>query len=158
MLVAAAAFAAGLTTGAWLASSVVMRATETAAPTRGPDILRAGYPAELLRVIPGDTFEARIRIWPGQDVTTQVRLRGIDAPEMKARCEDERVKALDARNFLARLLNDGGLSVTQVGLDKYGGRIDADASTARMSNVGSAMLEAGLARPYDGGKRRTWCD
>jgi endonuclease YncB( thermonuclease family) len=35
---------------------------------------------DVLRVIDGDTFEARIRIWPGHDVTTKVRLRDIDAP------------------------------------------------------------------------------
>ena len=37
--------------------------------------LRAGYPANVLYVIDGDTFEARVRIWPGTEVTTKVRLR-----------------------------------------------------------------------------------
>ena len=157
-MLAAAAFAAGLSTGTWLSPASV-RHVETATPARAaPEVLRNGYPAELLRVVDGDTFEARIRIWPGHDVTTKVRLRGIDAPEMKARCDDERIKALQAKDYLARLLNEGALTVTQVGIDKYGGRIDADASTARTSNVGTAMLDSGLARPYDGGKRRGWCD
>ena len=47
--------------------------------------LHGGYPVEVLRVIDGDTFEARVRIWPGMDVTTKVRLRGIDAAELHAR-------------------------------------------------------------------------
>jgi len=160
LLLAAAAFAAGLSAGAWLAPMAAGRSIAPPAPVAraAPEILRTGYPAELLRVIDGDTFEARIRIWPGQDVTTRVRLRGIDAPEMKARCDEERAKALMARDYLTRLLNDGALTVTQVGLDKYGGRIDADASTARTSDIGTAMLDAGLARPYGGGKRQTWCD
>ena len=37
------------------------------------------YPAEVVRIIDGDTFEARVRVWPGLDVDTHVRLRGIDA-------------------------------------------------------------------------------
>ena len=45
--------------------------------------------AEALRVLDGDTFEARVRVWPGFDVTTRVRLRGIDAPEMRARCRED---------------------------------------------------------------------
>jgi endonuclease YncB( thermonuclease family) len=44
------------------------------------------YPADVIRILNGDTFEARARVWPGLDITTKVRLRGIDAPEMRARC------------------------------------------------------------------------
>jgi endonuclease YncB( thermonuclease family) len=113
---------------------------------------------DVLRVIDGDTFEARIRIWPGHDVTTKVRLRDIDAPELKARCAEERSKALAARDFLARLLSEGGVTVSQVGQDKYGGRIDAVAATSRTASVSTAMLEADLARSYDGGRRRSRCD
>ena len=85
----------------------------------------------MLRVIDGDTFEARVRVWPGMDITTRVRLRGIDAPELRARCDDERVKALAARDALARLLAEGEVGISRVGQDKYGGRVDADVSTAR---------------------------
>jgi endonuclease YncB( thermonuclease family) len=38
--------------------------------------LRSGHSAEVVRVLDGDTFEARERIWPGMDVTTRARLRG----------------------------------------------------------------------------------
>src|SRR5437764_15297572 len=63
-----------------------------ASGTAGPGY-RAAHPAEILRVLDGDTFEARVRVWPGLDITTKVRLRGIDAPELRAHCEDERVQA-----------------------------------------------------------------
>ena len=65
------------------------------------------------------------------DVTTRVRLRGIDAPELHARCDDERVKALAARDALTRILAQGAVGIARVGQDKYGGRVDADVSTAR---------------------------
>ena len=34
------------------------------------------FPAEVLGVIDGDTFEARVTIWLGHEVTTRVRLLG----------------------------------------------------------------------------------
>ena len=55
------------------------------------------YPAELLRVIDGDTFAARVRVWRGFEVDTKVRLRAIDAPELHARCAREYLKAEAAR-------------------------------------------------------------
>ncbi len=99
-----------------------------------------------------------MRIWPGMEVTTKVRLRGIDAPEMRARCEDERVKAVAARDALAPVLSEGAVGVSRVGQDKYGGRVDADVSTERTSDVSAALLERGLARRYSGGRRESWCD
>jgi len=111
----------------------------------------------VLRVIDGDTFEARVHLWPGLDMTTRVRLRGIDAPELHARCEDERVKALAARDALTRLLAQGSVGISRVGQDKYGGRVDADVSTARTPNVSEALFDGGYALRYDGGRRESWC-
>lgn len=116
--------------------------------------LRGGHPAEVVRVIDGDTFEARVRIWPGMEITTRVRLRGIDAPEMHARCEDERAKALAARDALVRILNEGTVGISRIGQDKYGGRVDADVSTARTLDVSAALFERGLALLGSSGGRR----
>jgi endonuclease YncB( thermonuclease family) len=160
LLLAAATFAAGLAAGALIAPTGAARVTEAqaAVETRAPaSPLRIGHPVEVLRVIDGDTFEARVRIWPGMDVTTKVRLRGIDAPELHARCEDEKVKALAAREALVRLLAQGAVGIARVGQDKYGGRVDADVSTAETPDVSAVMLSGGFARPYSGGKRQSWC-
>ena len=121
--------------------------------------LEAGlvYPAEVLRVIDGDTFEARVRVWPGLDVDTKVRLRGIDAAELHARCADEFAKAQAARVALQSILAAGGVTVSQVGVDKYGGRVDAAVATRDSADVSSAMLSGNFARAYDGGRRGSWC-
>jgi len=116
-----------------------------------------GYTADLLRVIDGDTFEARVHVWPGVVVTTKVRLRGIDAPEMNARCTEERSKAERARDALSSLLADGDITVQHIGIDKYAGRVVADAATWRTSDVSAALLVRGVARPYSGGRRAGWC-
>jgi endonuclease YncB( thermonuclease family) len=120
--------------------------------------VRAAHPAEVLRVIDGDTFEARVHLWPGLDVTTLVRLRGIDAPELRARCSEERVKAEAARDALRAILDQGDVGIAGVTLDKYGGRVVADASTQATPDVSSALLGGGLVRRYAGGRREGWCD
>ena len=118
---------------------------------------RGLHPVEVVRVLDGDTFEARVNLWPGLDTTTRVRLRGIDAPELKARCNDERVKAEAAREALRSILNQGEVGISNVTLDKYGGRVVADASTRATPNVSSALLSVGAARRYSGGHRDGWC-
>ncbi len=155
-LLAAACFAAGLTAGALIAPVAANHPVE-AAPAAQPALMRSGHPAEVIRVLDGDTFEARVRVWPGMDVTTRVRLRGIDAPEMHARCDDERVKAEAARDALAALLKEGGVGISNIRQDKYGGRVDADVSTAATSDVSAALFNGGYARRYAGGKRQGWC-
>ena len=161
LVLAAAAFAVGLGLGANLGP---VTASRSSAPLPSPvtqpaqsGAVRMAHPAEVLRVIDGDTFEARVNLWPGLDVTTRVRLRNIDAPEMKARCDEERVKAEAARDALRAILDQGDVGISRVTLDKYGGRVDADASTRATPNVSDALLAAGYARRYGGGHRDGWC-
>jgi endonuclease YncB( thermonuclease family) len=113
--------------------------------------------AEVIRVVDGDTFEARVHAWPGIEITTRVRLRGIDAPEMRASCRDEALKAEASRNALQSLLAQGGVTIARVSPDKYGGRVVADAATRATADVSVAMLDGGHARRYDGGRRESWC-
>jgi endonuclease YncB( thermonuclease family) len=158
----AGAFAAGVVATATVGPMLAGRLpTPEAAPSRPAfdrsSALGTAYPAEVLRVIDGDTFEARIRVWPGLDITTKVRLRGIDAPELRARCPEERVKAEAARDALSSLLSEGSVGVTHVGLDKYGGRVVAEASTRLTANVSERLFAAGHARRYAGGRREGWC-
>jgi endonuclease YncB( thermonuclease family) len=115
------------------------------------------YPAEVLRVIDGDTFQARVRVWPGLDVDTKVRLRGVDAAELHARCAGELAKAQAARAALETILAEGGVALSQVGIDKYGGRVDAAVSTRATADVSAALLNGGFARSYDGRRRGSWC-
>jgi hypothetical protein len=53
--------------------------------------------ATVIEIIDGDTFLAEAHVWPGHSVRVNIRVRGIDAPEMKSRCERERLAALHAR-------------------------------------------------------------
>jgi endonuclease YncB( thermonuclease family) len=131
-------------------------AIESARPASRP--ASVSIPADVLRVLDGDTFEARVHVWPGLDITTKVRLRGIDAAELRARCPAERVQAEAARDALRDMLAQGAVGVFGISLDKYGGRVVADAATRSIPNVSAEMLARGLARGYAGGHRDSWCD
>lgn len=111
----------------------------------------------VLRTIDGDTFDARVALWPGLELTTRVRLRGIDAPERQAACDAELRKAEASTRALRAMLGEGGVAIYNIGPDKYGGRVVADVATARTPNVSSALVAAGHARIYLGGRRRSWC-
>jgi endonuclease YncB( thermonuclease family) len=104
------------------------------------------YPAEIIRVIDGDTFEARLRVWPGIDVNTKVRLRNIDAPELHARCADEHDKAEAARAALQTILAAGDVTISRVGLDKYGGRVGALISTRDTADVSTRAFSIAAGR------------
>jgi endonuclease YncB( thermonuclease family) len=111
----------------------------------------------VLRVLDGDTFEARVHLWPGLDVTTRARLRGIDAPELKARDMEKRIRAEAARDALRAMLAQGEVGIMRVALDKYGGRVLADTSTLTVPDVAASLLNAGHVRRNDGARRESWC-
>src|SRR5262245_45649540 len=119
--------------------------THPMVPAAGP--VRGAYTAEILRVIDGDTFEARVQVWPGLALTTKVRLRGIDAPELNGRCAEERSKGEAARAALTAIVAEPDLLVFRISLDKYGGRVLAAAATARTPDVAEALLSTGAVRP-----------
>ncbi|CAA7625295.1 thermonuclease family protein [Magnetospirillum sp. UT-4] len=113
-------------------------------PASAAETLSGPYAAQVVRVLDGDTFEARVRIWLGLDQTIRVRLLGIDAPELRGPCPQA---AAAARDALARLLGDGPALLTRIAHDKYGGRIDAAVSLPNGEDVATVMLGAGLVRP-----------
>ena len=129
------------------------------APAAAGEELAGPVAAELVRVIDGDSIEVRARLWIGLDLTIQVRIRGIDAPETggRAGCAAERQMAAAARDRLSALAA-GPLLLANITPDKYGGRVDADVTNAAGIDLQTAMLASGLARAYDGAARGEWCD
>lgn len=112
--------------------------------------------ARVVRVIDGDTFVADARIWPGQTIRVSIRIRGIDAPELRTRCERERQAGEAARDRLAALLGFEPVAILNIGADKYYGRVLADVEAADGA-VAAMLLGEGLVQPYEGGRRMRMC-
>src|SRR6516164_6417060 len=79
-----------------------------------PDIRQA---VDVIRTIDGDTFLARVHQRDGRDLVAPVRLRGIDAPELKASCQEELDKAEAATDALRKLLGQGGVAIYNLGTE-----------------------------------------
>jgi micrococcal nuclease len=124
--------------------------------TRTP--LAGAYRAHVLKVIDGDTIEARVHVWMGQEVVTRVRLKDIDAPEMTGACGPERERAIAARDRLDTMVSGPGIVLAEVRPDKYFGRVVARIVMADGRDAGATLLSEGLARPYKGGRRESWCE
>ena len=128
------------------------------AAAMGAERLAGPYFAAVERVVDGDTLAVRVTVWLGQDLRVLVRVRGIDAPELRGACESEKAQAAAAAVALARLVEPGPVSLTNIEGDKYFGRVLADVASPKGVDVGTALLTGGYARPYEGGRRGGWCE
>ncbi len=123
----------------------------------GKHELEGPVAAEVLRVVDGDTLTVRAHIWLGQELTTNVRLSGVNAPELTGSCERERELAQAARRYLAERVEGRSVTLRKIGLDKFGGRVVAIVEDGA-GDLTAALLAARLAVPYDGGPRGSWCE
>jgi micrococcal nuclease len=112
----------------------------------------------VVQVMDGDTFLADARVWPGHTIRVSVRIRGIDAPEIRTRCEAEKLAGEAARERLVSLVGEGPVLVSNIGGGKYYGRVLADVFTLDGLEIGAALLDEGHAVAYDGGRRTRMCE
>ena len=116
------------------------------------------YEGRVVRVIDGDTIRVAIGIWPDEEVTA-IHVRGVDTPEVKAKCPEERALAQKAKAFTEEFLPAGSIVILRkIKADKYRGRYDADVQTSDGRELAAGLIGAGLARPYEGERRAGWCD
>jgi endonuclease YncB( thermonuclease family) len=120
------------------------------------DGLEGPVAARVERVVDGDTIDVKASIWLGQSLFIRIRIDGVDAPELEGRCTEERRMAQEARDYLVKRLAGKEVKLARIVYDKYGGRVRAEVSDAS-GDIGEALLEQHLARPYHGERRQPWC-
>ena len=114
--------------------------------------------SEVVSIYDADTFRVNLKGYPpiiGERIP--VRVLGVDTPEIRGKCESEKVMARQAKQFTVQALRSAEtieLRNTQRG--KYF-RILADVYIDG-KNLADSLIKAGHARGYDGGKRLSWCD
>ena len=106
----------------------------------------------------GDTCYVVAKTLPDTLRNMSIRILGIDTPEIRGDCLEEKGLALQGRAFANDMFrNANNIEFRNLKWDKYGGRILADVYIDGMSYK-HEIIEAGLAREYDGGKKLGWCD
>ncbi len=100
------------------------------------------YQAEIIRVIDGDTIEARIFIFPQLEAVYKVRFADIDTPELNGKCLAEKQRAKQAKLYLQQLLPPKS-EVTLHIRDKFDGfgRILAQIHHDRYGNISELLLK-----------------
>lgn len=114
------------------------------------------YRADLVRVIDGDTLLLDVALWPGLVQRISVRLDGVNTPEKRSRLQCEKDAGMKATKFVEEMVAGGEITVHNIDLGKYAGRVLGDVYVDGNS-IAVALIEEGLALPYDGGKRGPWC-
>jgi endonuclease YncB( thermonuclease family) len=113
--------------------------------------------SQVVRVYDGDTITVDVAEWPaivGDDIG--VRIRGVDTPELRGKCEEEKDAARLARDFTREMvMNAKTVVLSDIERGKYF-RIVADVY-ADGESVSAALMKSGLAREYDGAERAGWC-
>ena len=117
-------------------------------------------PSETLHVhvnevYDGDTFFVDIPDVP--DVFGKrigVRILGVDCPELRTKNKQEKKLAIQAKEYTTCQLLDVQVELRNVQRDKYF-RLVADVYVCDM-NFAEELIEAGLAKRYDGGTKEGW--
>lgn len=117
-------------------------------------------PVKVTRVHDGDTFTVDVPQWlaaPGTAVVAKsmpVRIAGIDCPEMRDPNPTIRNAAVVAKLQAESLLKSGKVVLRDPQRDKYF-RLNAQVLAGGV-DVGKSLIEAKLAKPYDGGTKSPW--
>ena len=103
------------------------------------------YNAEVLRIVDGDTLDARIDLGFDVHVNKRIRLMGIDTWESRTRDKAEKVKGLAAKARLKELLKEdkNKFKLISHGTGKFG-RVLGDIEIS-VGNVCDILVEEGHA-------------
>lgn len=119
------------------------------------------YDIEVTRVLDGDTIEYKADFLPAPiKPVLKIRVLGIDTPEKghRAQCPQEAALAEKASAFTKKAVKESkSIQLQLEGWDKYGGRV-LGYVLIDGKNLGDALIAQGLARPYDGGTKSSWCN
>lgn len=104
------------------------------------------------RVVDGDTVKIQCKTG-----SYSARILAYDTPELKARCPSELYKAIKATYYLRwQLWKARKITAKIDGIDRYHRKLVV--LLVDGEGVARRMVEAGLARWYDGGRRAGWCE
>ena len=120
------------------------------------------YNIELLRVVDGDTIDAKIDLGFDVSVKKRVRFLGINTPESRTRDLEEKARGLAAKDRVKQLLEGANtIELNSHGVGKYGrslGELSIDIVDGKQNltlvNINELLIKEGHAVEYHGGKRK----
>lgn len=113
------------------------------------------YPATVINIVDGDTFDVVIEVLPDRRVVERIRFQGVDTPEKNSSRACEVRDANRAQQFVEDKINQAGNQVELFNLMSGKYRVVADVFIDG-EPLADQIIEAGLGMPYYGGKRPEW--
>ena len=105
----------------------------------------------------GDTCYVTVPALPKELQSMSIRILGIDTPEIRGECESEKQLAKKARELANSLFKSAKvIEFKDIDWDKYGGRILANVYLDG-ELYSDKLIAAGLAKPYFGETKESWC-
>jgi|TARA_R110002020_G_scaffold147506_3_gene322892 micrococcal nuclease len=119
------------------------------------------YNIELLRVVDGDTIDAKIDLGFDVSIKKRVRFSGVNAPESRTRDLEEKARGLAAKDRVKQLLEGcNRIQLESHGVGKYGrclGELSVDKIDGKecltLVSINELLIKEGHAVEYHGGKR-----
>lgn len=112
---------------------------------------------KIVKVIDGDTVKVWHNSVPKGLEETNIRLAGLDTPEIRGKCEREKILALEAKQFIEdTLISSNKVAYDVIGRGKYGRYLVV--LHVGDVNVNKALIDKGLAYEYYGGTKQSWCE
>lgn len=119
------------------------------------------YLGRVVSVADGDTLTVSIDGWPAPYNPVEVRVAGIDTPESRkqdAGCVKELRLGLIAKKRARDLLPVGAsVLVTWTGEREKYGRLLAHVALPDGRDFAKQQVLDGMAKPYRGGRKLSWC-
>ena len=113
--------------------------------------------SKVTSIYDGDTFRANIEGFPiviGEHMS--IRINGIDTPELRGKCPQEKVQAKLAKQFTVQKLRSAKrITLKNIKRGKYF-RLIADVYVDGV-NLASQLIKYNHATPYEGKTKKNWC-
>lgn len=114
--------------------------------------------SEIRSIYDADSFKIHIEGWPdiiGKSIS--IRVDGVDAAEIRGKCDKEKILARAAKKFTVEKLRSAKtVELRRMRRGKYF-RILAEVYVDGV-NLADLLIESGHGRPYHGGTRLGWCN
>lgn len=110
-------------------------------------------PDQVTSIYDGDTITVEL-----DGVREKVRVVGVDTPELRTKCQSEKVLARRAKELTVATIRQGKvieLKAIKRNRDRYGRLLRSVIIDGK--DLADTLIQEGLGREYHGGKRVSWC-
>ena len=115
------------------------------------------YQIKVLRVLDGDTVDARVDLGFKVDHRIRIRIYGLNTPETRTRDLEEKKRGLHSKSVLKQWIADADRVILKShGVGKFGrclGEVFVEMDDGSKFSVAERMIAEGLGSAYFGGKR-----